>query len=195
MIRINLLPVRAAKKKEAVQRHLALFAIGLVLILGALFVMFTMRSNTLADVNQKNSALEAEIANLKKIIGEVEEYKKQEARLNKKLEVIRTLRANKTGPVHMLDQLATRIPEKLWLTNLQESNKKVTLKGVSINTEVIATFMSRMEESDYFAEVYLVSIQARDEGDLKLKEFTVTAKLIIPALEKKDAAANAGRRG
>ena len=96
---------------------------------------------------------------------------------------------------HMLDQLATRIPEKLWLTNLQESNKKVTLKGVSINTEVIATFMSRMEESDYFAEVYLVSIQARDEGDLKLKEFTVTAKLIIPALEKKDAAANAGRRG
>ena len=184
MIRINLLPVRAAKKKEAVQRHLALFAIGLVLVLGAFLVMYKIKDNALAGVEQQNSRLEAEIANLKKIIGEVEVYKEQEVLLEKKLEVIRTLKANKIGPVHMLDQLATRIPEKLWLSTLQESNKKVTLKGVSINNEVIATFMSRMEESDYFAEVYLVSIQARPEGDLKLKEFTITSKLIIPSLEK-----------
>jgi type IV pilus assembly protein PilN len=184
MIRINLLPVRAAKKKEAVQRHLALFAIGLVLVLGASLVMYKVKDNALAGVEQQNSRLEAEIANLKKIIGEVEVYKEQEVLLEKKLEVIRTLKANKIGPVHMLDQLATRIPEKLWLSTLQESNKKVTLKGVSINNEVIATFMSRMEESDYFAEVYLVSIQARPEGDLKLKEFTITSKLIIPSLEK-----------
>jgi type IV pilus assembly protein PilN len=159
MIRINLLPVRAAKKKEAVQRHLALFAIGLVLVLGAFLVMYKIKDNALAGVEQQ-------------------------VLLEKKLEVIRTLKANKIGPVHMLDQLATRIPEKLWLSTLQESSKKVTLKGVSINNEVIATFMSRMEESDYFAEVYLVSIQARPEGDLKLKEFTITSKLIIPSLEK-----------
>ena len=184
MIRINLLPVRAAKKKEAIQRHLALFAIGLVLVLGASLVMYKVKDNALAGVEQQNSRLEAEIANLKKIIGEVEVYKEQEVLLEKKLEDGRTLKANKIGPVHMLDQLATRIPEKLWLSTLQESNKKVTLKGVSINNEVIATFMSRMEESDYFAEVYLVSIQARPEGDLKLKEFTITSKLIIPSLEK-----------
>ncbi len=194
MIRINLLPVRAAKKKEAIQRHLALFAIGLVLVLGASLVMYKMKANTLAGIEQKNNALEAEIANLKKIIGEVEAYKKQEVLLEKKLEVIRNLKANKVGPVHMLDQLATRIPEKLWLSTLAESNKKVTLKGVSINNEVIATFMSRMEESDYFTEVYLVSIQARDEGDLKLKEFTITAKLVIPSLEK-DRPTAAGGRG
>jgi type IV pilus assembly protein PilN len=191
MIRINLLPVRAAKKKEAIQRHLALFAIGLVVVLGAFLLMYKVKANNLAGMEQKNNALEAEIANLKKIIGEVEAYKQQEVLLEKKLEVIRNLKANKTGPVHMLDQLATRIPEKLWLATLAESNKKVTLKGVSINNEVIATFMSRMEESDYFAEVYLVSIQARDEGDLKLKEFTITAKLIIPGVTRSDA----GRRG
>jgi len=194
MIRINLLPVRAAKKKEAIQRHLALFAIGLVLVLGAFLLMYQMRANTLAGIEDGNRRLEGEIANLKKIIGEVEAYKKQEVLLEKKLEVIRTLKANKTGPVHMLDQLATRIPEKLWLSSLAESSKKVTLKGVSINNEVIATFMSRMDESQYFSEVYLVSIQARDEGDLKLKEFTITAKLVIPGATTAGEAA-IGRRG
>jgi type IV pilus assembly protein PilN len=191
MIRINLLPVRAAKKKEAIQRHLAIFAIGLLVVLVAFLLMYKVKSNSLAGMEQRNSALEAEIANLKKIIGEVEAYKQQEVLLEKKLEVIRNLKANKTGPVHMLDQLATRIPEKLWLATLAESNKKVTLKGVSINNEVIATFMSRMEESDYFSEVYLVSIQARDEGDLKLKEFTITARLVIPGLERPRSAAGA----
>ncbi len=191
MIRINLLPVRAARKKEEVQRQLLVFGFFLLALLGISVGWWQATKSTLADVEQQNGKLEEEIANLKKIIGEVEAYKKQEVLLEKKLEVIRNLKANKTGPVHMLDQLATRIPEKLWLATLAESNKKVTLKGVSINNEVIATFMSRMEESDYFAEVYLVSIQAREEGELKLKEFTITAKLIIPGTTKSDT----GRRG
>ena len=54
------------------------------------------------------------------------------------------------------------------------------MKGVSINNEVIATFMSSLEESDYFTEVYLVSIQREDQNDLSLKAFTVKSKLVVP---------------
>ncbi|MCO4770337.1 MAG: PilN domain-containing protein [Deltaproteobacteria bacterium] len=180
MIRINLLPVRAARKKEEVQRQLILFTIFLVgVLLVGIGILQANRSN-LANVQQSNRQLEAEIADLKKIIGEVDEYKKQKALLEKKLEVIRKLKADKTGPVHMLDELALRIPEKLWLESIDEANNKVTLKGVSINNEVIATFMNKLEDSTYFAEVFLVSIQAREEGDLKLKEFTITSQLTVP---------------
>lgn len=180
MIRINLLPVRAARKKEEVQRQLLLFTIFLVLVLTAGVAVLQSNRSDLSSVQASNKQLEAEIADLKKIIGEVDEYKKQQALLEKKLEVIRKLKADKTGPVHMLDELALRIPEKLWLETIDESNQKVTLRGVSINNEVIATFMNKMEDSIYFSNVFLVSIQARDEGDLKLKEFTVTSQLSVP---------------
>jgi Tfp pilus assembly protein PilN len=86
----------------------------------------------------------------------------------------------------MLDELATSIPEKLWLESLDEVDGRLTLAGVSINNEVIATFMTRLEESKYFGEVYLVSIE-RDSAaarsskeDLKLKKFTITAQLRVP---------------
>jgi len=180
MIRINLLPVRAARKKEEVQRQLLLFTVFLVGVLAVGLILLQSNRGTLAKVEQTNKQLEAEIADLKKIIGEVDEYKKQQALLEKKLEVIRKLKADKTGPVHMLDELALRIPEKLWLETIEENSQKVTLRGVSINNEVIATFMNKMEDSIYFSDVFLVSIQAREEGDLKLKEFTVTSRISVP---------------
>ena len=180
MIRINLLPVRAARKKEAVQRHLVLFVAGLVLVLFVGFWMYRSEKSELDDVVATNSRLKGEIEDLKRIIGEVDEYKKQQEILEKKLEVISRLKANKTGPVHMLDELATRIPEKLWLETLDEVDQKVTLKGVSINNEVIATFMSRLEDSDYFTEVYLVSIERDEMEGLKLKRFTITSRLTVP---------------
>lgn len=184
MIRINLLPVRAARKKEEVQRQLLLFSVFLIAVIAIGVIVYQANRASLSTVQASNQQLEAEIADLKKIIGEVDEYKKQQALLEKKLEVIRQLKANKTGPVHMLDELAIRIPEKLWLESVEEASGKVTLRGVSINNEVIATFMNKLEDSDYFADVFLVSIQAREEGDLKLKEFTVTSQMSVPRAGK-----------
>ncbi len=184
MIKINLLPVRAARKKEAVQRHLVLFVAGLVAVLLVGIVMYTGKKGELSEIQVANKQLQDEIENLEKIIGEVGIFKEQEALLERKLGVIRTLKANKTGPVHMLDELATRIPEKLWLAKLDEQEQRVTLEGLSINNEVIATFMSRLEESIYFSEVYLVSIEKEQIDDLHLKRFTITCRLRVPGADE-----------
>ena len=190
MIRINLLPIRAAKKKEEVKRQLTLFITGLVLILGGGLFVYQGKKSVLDEVETVNRKLELEVENLKKVIGEVDEYKAQQEQLEKKLGVIRALKANKTGPVHMLDELALRIPEKLWLTSIDQVDTKATIEGISINNEVIATFMSRLEESKYFTEVYLVSIQAaKTEEDLNLKDFRLTSVLTIPGLDD-DGAVN-----
>ncbi len=183
MIRINLLPVRATRKQEAVRRHLILFVAGLAVVLLVGFGLYQAKNSDYKQVAERNARLQREINDLTKIIGEVEVFKEQQALLNKKLEVIRRLKANKTGPVHMLDELATHIPDKLWLEQIDEAQQRATLKGVSINNEVIATFMSRLEESPYFAEVYLVSIERTKKEDLKLKNFTITARLVVPGFD------------
>ena len=146
MIRINLLPVRAARRRDAAARQLLVFSVGLVCLITAGVVMYLSDSNKLSDVLRANDVLRSDIEDLKKIIGEVDEYKAEERALAKKLGIIEDLRAKKTGPVRMLDRVASDIPDKLWLTELEEKEQKVTLKGVSINNEVIATFMSRLLE-------------------------------------------------
>ncbi|MBJ94694.1 MAG: fimbrial protein [Rickettsiales bacterium] len=188
MIRINLLPIRAARKKEEVKRQLTLFVTGLVLILGVGLFFYQGKRSVLVEVEAGNRQLEAQIADLKRVIGEVDEYKAQQEQLEQKLGVIRKLKANKTGPVHMLDELALRIPEKLWLTSIEQMESKATIEGISINNEVIATFMSRLEESQYFTEVYLVSIQAAktEDADLKLKDFRLTSVLTLPGISDEE---------
>ena len=188
MIRINLLPIRAARKKEEVKRQLTLFITGLVLLLGTGLFIYQSKRSVLVEVEEANSKLERQITDLKKVIGEVDEYKVQQEQLEQKLGVIRKLKANKTGPVHMLDELALRIPEKLWLTSVDQIDDKATIEGISINNEVIATFMSRLEESEYFTEVYLVSIQAAktEDADLNLKDFRLTSVLTLPGLDDED---------
>jgi type IV pilus assembly protein PilN len=181
MIKINLLPVRATKKKEAVQRHVLVFVAGLVAILVIGGVSYVAQAKSLGKVQRETSELQKEITGLKTLIGKVDEYRKQKEILERKLGVIGKLEADKTGPVHMLDELASRIPEKLWVESLQEAGGRVTLEGVSINHEVIATFLTRLDESIYFDEVYLVSIEAsKDKTDLRLKRYKITARLVVP---------------
>ena len=60
----------------------------------------------------------------------------EERLLAQKLDVIQDLRDKKTGPVRMLDRIATDIPDKLWLMELEERDQKVTLKGVWITRDI-----------------------------------------------------------
>ena len=78
MIRINLLPVRAARKKEEVQRQLILFTVFLLVVLGVMTGILQSNRSTLSGVQVDNKQLEAEIADLKKIIGEVAAARKTE---------------------------------------------------------------------------------------------------------------------
>lgn len=197
MIRINLLPVKHAGTIQRAQRQLIFALAGLLLVGGAcLFLHFQITGEVEAKT-QRNAEIDGEIKRLKQVIGQVEEFEKKKDALQKKLDIIRTLKARKTGPVHMLDEIASNIPEKCWLTSIQELNKKVTLTGVAINNEVIADFISKLEESGYFDDVYLVSTIQREDNGVKLKEFSVTARMTTPeekkAREGSDKAPVAGK--
>ena len=179
MIRINLLPVRAARRREAVQRHIVVFAAGLAAIICVGLFTYQQQKGVLNDARGANNTLRSDIEELKKVIGEVEQYQEEQKLLAQKLDIIEELRDKKTGPVRMLDRIASDIPDKLWLTQIEEIEQRVTLKGVSINNAVIATFMSKLEGSPLFSEVYLVSIERESIDELNLKRFTITSKLTV----------------
>ena len=178
MIRINLLPVRTSRKQESAQRYLLLFGIGLVAVVLLSLVRVNAKRGELTEWQTKNTTLQRDIEDLQRIVTEVDVFLERKQELERKLEVIDQLRANKTGPVHMLDEIATRIPTKLWLASLSEQGGRLNLQGSAVNNEIIATFMSRLEESGYFTDVFLVSIQADDYEGVRLKNFTITARVV-----------------
>ena len=194
MIRINLLPVRQTRKLEALRREVALGGIlGAAIIGGCLFIWAGLGIR-LSAVNADNSRLEGEIAKLAEDVKKVDEMEKFKAELEKKLAVIASLRARKSGPAHVLDELALAAPEKLQLTRVVEKDESVTILGTAVSNEIISQFLRALEASAYFEQVYLQNIEASDASknsatasSVVVKEFSLTARLANPELEALEA--------
>jgi len=194
MIRINLLPVRHSRRQEAVKNEIVVALVGLALICVAMSGMYLVVHGELSEARSQNRVLQQGIDKTRQIVAEVDEQERISEDLNTKLRVIKRLKANRVGPVHMLDELSQATPEKLQLVSVEETNKKVAITGVAVTNEVISDFLGNLEKSDYFNEVYLNAIDQTESGGVKLKEFSISAKLVVPGLaelEAEEAAAKA----
>ncbi len=183
MIRINLLPVRAAKKKEIGRQQLVFFAavIFLALVLNA-FWWWTV-DNEKSERLAKEVKLKNDIAQLERIIGEVNTISKDKKALEDKLAVLNELKKSRSGPVKMLDALATIIPPKVWITNITEKNNSVTVKGSAISNEDVADFMRELKKSPFFKEPSLKKTVQKDDSKngVKYVEFELTCSVSYSA--------------
>lgn len=180
MIKINLLPVRETKKKETERKQILTVAGAVISALIIVLIVHLTISRKISDVNEKTHLTQAEIDSLGEVIGDVANFKQNKAKIEGKLAVIKRLDARRGGPVHILDELATRLPDKLWLTTLSKSSGSLTLQGFSIDNETIATYMTRLEQSPYLSNVELERSQLKEEGSLKLNEFTIRCAAGLP---------------
>jgi type IV pilus assembly protein PilN len=177
MIRINLLPVRAAKKKESARQQISIF---LLAIAGVMVLAFGIYMVTVAKISAANDEIaksEQEIKRLKEKIGEIDNIKKFQAEVKKKLDILNQLRRDKAGPATRLAKLSDAAPEKLWLTNYTENAGSVSLGGVAFNEELIAAFMRNLQASGEFINVELGVSEQVDIKGLKAKRFEISCSL------------------
>mgnify|MGYP001814254478 CR=1 FL=1 len=179
MIRINLLPFRAARKKENIRKQLSIYILSIVclaLLMGYLFL----------DLNRRISALETERTAKKKELAtyaattkRIKEIKEKITEITAKLDVIKDLEKKKTGPVLLLDELAMAVPkEKLWLASLNESKGMLTLKGTAMDNDTVALFMTNLEKADHVVAVDLDStkLKAMPKYKLNVTDFILKCK-------------------
>ncbi len=193
MIRVNLLPIKKSRRQEALRTELTLAGLALLGLVLLIAVVQVWTQLSVSEAQAENGRLKAKIEEMKAVVARVEEIEALKADLQKKLQVIKELKANKAGPVRLLDELAQATPEKLQLTSLEEKEGLVKLAGVSVSNEVISQFLSNLEGSAYLREVYLNAIEQKDVDGVKLKSFSITMRLIVPGTGEEAADAKKGK--
>jgi len=99
--------------------------------------------------------------------------------LQVKLDVIQGLDDARTGPLRLMEEVSSRTPERLWLTKLTTSGRRVVLSGESLDTGVVADFLRSLNESGFFENVDLESTSRGTAGQgVKVVAFTVTADIV-----------------
>ena len=181
MIRINLLPFRAARKKENVRRQVSIFLLTFSLII-IVVVWYNFYLNKQLTVKKaRNDDTTAQIAKYEKINKEIATIKKKLQNLNQKIKVIETLEGNRKEAVQLLESMTGLIiPERMWFTSLDMSGENISLKGIALDERTIADFMKNLETK--YGNVTLKSLrQKKVTGkSLNLKDFSLTLTKLQP---------------
>ena len=198
MIRINLLPFRAARQKENIRRQVSIFLLSLAFLLIILFYYNFSLNSKIGNLDASIKDTKAELVKYEKINKEIAQIKKKLNNLKKKMAVMDTLEANRFVPVKLLDTMTQVIvPKRMWFTRFNTSGNKVQISGVALDNTTVADFMVRLENSGLFKKVDLKTLKrAKGKKGVKarFKTFRVVCikkPLTKPANKKKLAKAKA----
>lgn len=178
MIRINLLPVKAAQKKEMLRGQLMIIVLALIVTAGLCGAAYTYIIGEVDARQVKIDQKRAEISQLMKVINEVRDFEKRQQQLRAKLDVLEQLKASRVGPLYILNGLYEALPDKLWLTNFQEGAGGASISGIGVNEETVALFMKNLESSDFFEGVELRVTQQIVQDNIKFQRFDLSCKTI-----------------
>lgn len=198
MIRVNLLPIREARRRADARQQLASLALVLAVSLLGVGAFHYSLISAVADVEARIAQMQAQLERYKPQIEKVKAYKEKKRAIEAKLEVIEGLERSRKGPVRMLDALATLAPERLWLSRLAVHGHSLTLEGQSLDNEIVAVFLTALSSSPRFKDVELESTERGSLGKIEVSSFVIHARLASPeegAEKDGEAVHAAGGRG
>ena len=190
MIRINLLAVERKTTSSAADLGQRI-TVGCSLLLVATAVLLGWRYWSLRQESARIDAdivtATAETERLRSVLAQVAEFEKRKTQLQERVALIEELRKGQNAPVHMLDELSRAVPDRLWLTQLQQKNNELKIDGRTTSLTALSDFVGNLEASGYFArpveildsQVEGASQQAQSvAGDVV--KFSVKAQFAMP---------------
>jgi type IV pilus assembly protein PilN len=177
MIRVNLLPHRAEKRRARQLQFIILGAISLVL--GALVVGFVhvAISTQISFQERRNAYLKQEITILDKQIEEIKKLREQTQTLLARKTVVENLQSTRSDVVHLLDQMLRILPEGVYLKSLKQTGLKIAMVGYAQSSARVSTLMRAVEDSPWLDTPLLIEVHAVTVGNTRISEFSLNFNL------------------
>jgi Tfp pilus assembly protein PilN len=115
----------------------------------------------------------------------VDALEAKRATFQRKVDLIEKLKADQSGPVHLVDEISKSLPDFVWLTALEQTGDNVKLTGQGNGLTSVADFISALQRSGWFPAVDLVS----STEDQNIVTFALQATFKDPEVAAKEAAA------
>jgi len=161
MTRINLLPWRETHR---IQKNNEFFMVlGACMMVAALigFGGFKFAEGKVDFQNERNDRLNHEIALLQEELKEIEALEETKNNLLARMEIINQLQGQRPQIVHTFHEIATRLPDGIFLTGMRQvGEKQLVLQGRAESNARVSALMRRMDRSEYFTSPKLDVIKS-----------------------------------
>lgn len=161
MILINLLPHREAARRQ--KREFFFVTLGVAALLGGLVCggIFSWNQSQISDQKYKNTLLKKEITKLEAQIKDIAGLQQEIAALRARQSAVEELQGNRNLPVYLLNELATQLPDGVYITSMKQDNQVVLMTGVAQSNERVSELLRNLaNNSPWLTRPELVEITA-----------------------------------
>lgn len=174
MIKTNLLPYRAARKKENIRRQLSVFILFFIFIALALTFYHFHLSTRLHALEDVLDAKKKELKTYESKAQEVDKIKAQLDVLEKKLGVMEKLEQDRMDAVNLMKALVDlSIRGRMWINSVKDQGAGISIDGIAVDNKTVAVFMAEVEKSEFFNKATLKDVVLVEEAGLQLKKFSL----------------------
>lgn len=194
MILINLLPHREAareKQKKQFFSELLLSVMLAAVIGGAGYLWLSQKISAQQD---RNRELQAQTAILDNEIKDIAGLEAEIASLRARQTAVENLQADRNMPVHLLDEIVSRLPDGIFLRSLKQENLNVLISGVAQSQERVSELLRNMTtQSDMWlgkpelVEIISATASISDREQRRVSNFTIRIGLNRPVPPNTDA--------
>lgn len=182
MIRVNLLPHRAEKRKARQLQFVILCVLSLVLGAVIVGVVHVAISTQISYQERRNAYLKQEIAILDKQIEEIKKLREQTQALLARKTVVENLQSTRSDVVHLLDQMLRILPDGVYLKSLKQTGYKISVVGYASSSARVSTLMRSIEDSPWLDTPTLIEVHAVTVTGTRLNEFSLNFNLTKQAV-------------
>jgi type IV pilus assembly protein PilN len=187
MIKINLLPVKQDRRREAGRNQIFIGLLAVVVEIVVAILLYIGASSSLTEQKNANASIqsqvdriESQIADHQRILKDIAEYEKRQA-------AIENLEAARTGPSFLMIEMSNMLSKngrpnvdhtkyqqmiqsnptlafdeswdhrRLWIDTFEEKDRNVRIMGQGLTHEDVAEFLRRLQLSSFFESDELVS--------------------------------------
>lgn len=161
MILINLLPHRAARRRQ--KRQAFFVGLGVAAAFGALVagLWFAGLQQLTQQQQARNNFLREEIGKLEAQIKDIANLRSEIDGLKARQGAVEDLQLNRNVPVHLLDELVRLTPEGIYLVSVKQTDNLVQISGVAQTNERVSEFLRNAQNnSPWLDRMELVEIRA-----------------------------------
>jgi len=165
MTRINLLPWRETRRIEKNKQFCVMLGLSVALAAGVGFGGFKYSEDKVNFQAKRNDRLNYEIALLAEELQAIRKLEDTKDDLLARMDVIQELQGQRPQIVHTFQEIATRMPDGIYLTSMKQTNQDLLeLQGRAESNARVSALMRRMDESDYFTKPELDSITSEKDS-------------------------------
>ncbi len=166
MIRINLLPEE--KRKESKEGlYIKIYVVFLLLSFVFYFASFFYVKHKEAKLQHEIKIMTQKINQENIVVAKLQKLKKQEAQIDKRINIIINLQRNRDKIVKSIDACLSCFPaNRMYLTRFHLDLQQIDMVGYAANLATIAQYMKALEDTGRFHNISLQKTIRKKVGNI-----------------------------